>query len=1072
MPRTDTSFKDMCHHRKLVVNAQSALLLKAMPPLMELSVNRPGKKQQASLDGAKTSSGKRQLPSLALDGNASSLPSTSAIQSMLKNTTELGDIGDFAAKPTGIPRHASTKPAHPRAYQHQYVRRPYDHYAAGHQGSKIRQNRSHPNQRDPSLHHSRSLRTNEGHSIISDSQDQRSNSVTQSSINSRRGSVHPSLLNIRPYGRPGPRPRSPYAYPTRLKRPGHRSYYPAYTEITLSDSAIHTGVHRAYSNRTASPLSNSSMQKLPRPWIHGFGLSDPLLHQHPAALLSRRHDGNRSPPFLRRAALPRSPLASRGSSFTGKSSQMKASDSGSSGRRVPSPMPLFYDYSEAFEQESFNHTAQRSSLFEARFIPQSDGSSEGYQADVTTTSTTDTKCSTSSTESKVVASQGLKQQPLEHKETGLEKCSASSSSEILTSLSDATPVAKILFWNDAMDKGVQRPPSIYDPTPKVIKATTAAMRLSSSSSGSQYSSSAHSLPGRTADLPSIKAPEMIHERQPKALSVSFNHGNEFQQRSASLDDHVSPESSKRFPIPRVAYHGTMEDQMPAEETPADIGPRPDQIFAPVPERSMSSRNSRDRFSRILSIGEGDMLMNAFPNNKATMTIQQYLRDRKAPTHRPTNSITKRLPPLPDDPPLMPMPMPSKGKEKEVDVPPKDQFGLRPKQRLEKYGDAYSIIEPEHATAFNGLGLPGIPQRYSSISNNPLSDVPESSRSVRTSILSQRPVSGEQLRRFALTPRNSSLFQTMKDLPPLPKEAVVAVPPPQTSGPPPELPCLFTPLLQDERLDTAVASIKDSPGLVDPDVGVSSSGAEVEWHTPPQSFMAGQATKPASTASHASARPWNLDASYPWAGTPPKLEVSIPQPAKAVAPVEKRPRFKLNVRRASAMGGSGKLLKVRPPHSKVIPSPAARKDVVSRSPRLTENSQSGPRNITALVPPSPGLQVEAQSFFSDDSSQRERKNSIRRRLSQIRGAMRVASSDEIRAQANPSSGLSRSSKSSSKRSSTAAEVNISRKTIKWKMLDKIKSWLHRTDEKFRKWRRKLSPRHHHTRPLGTHLQVGE
>ncbi|KAL8962574.1 MAG: hypothetical protein Q9193_001043 [Seirophora villosa] len=1006
---------------------------------MELSVNRPGKKQQASLDGAKTSSGKRQLPSLALHGNTSSLPSTSAIQSMLKNTTELGDIGDFAAKPTGIPRHASTKSAHPTAYQHQYVRRPYDHYAAGHQGSKIRQNRSHPNQRDPSLHHSRSLRTNEGHSMISDSQDQRSNSVTQSSNNSRRSSVHPSLINIRPYGRPGPRPRSPYAYPTRLKRPGYRSYYPAYTEITLSDSAIHTGVHRAYSNRTASPLSNSSMQKLPQPWIHGFGPSDPLLHQHPAALLSRRHDGNRSPPFLRRAALPRSPLASRGSSFTGKSSKMKASDSGSSGRRVPSPMPLFYDYSEAFEQESFNHTAQRSSLFEARFIPQSDGSSEGYQADVTTTSTTDTKCSTSSTESKVVASQGLKQQPLEPKTNGLEKCSASSSSEMLTSLSDATPVAKILLRNDAMDKGVRRPPSIYDPTPKVIKATTAAMRLSSSSSGSQYSSSAHSLSGRTADLPSIKAPEMIHERQPKALSVSFNHGDESQQRSASLDDHVSPESN--------------------------------QIFAPVPERSMSSRNSRDRFSRILSIGEGDMLMNTFPNNKATMTIQQYLRDRKAPTHGPTNSITKRLPPLPDDPPLMPMPMPSKGKEKEVDVPPKDQFELRPKQRLEKDGDAYSTIEPEHATVFSGLGLPGIPQRYSSISNNPLSDVPESSRSVRTSILSQRPVSGEQLRRFALTPRNSSLFQTMKDLPPLPKEAVVAVPPPQTSGPPPELPCLFTPLLQDERLDTAVASIKESPGLVDPNVGIFSSGAEVEWHTPPQSFTAGLATKPASTASHASARPWNLDASYPWAGTPPKLEVSLPLPAKPVAPVEKKPRFKLNVRRASAMGGSGKLLKVRPPHGKVIPSPAARKDAVSRSPRLTENSQSGPRSTSALVPPSPGLQVEAQSFFSDDSSQRERKNSIRRRLSQIRGAMRVASSDEIRAQANPSSGLSRSSKNSSKRSSTAAEVNISRKTIKWKMLDKIKSWLHRTDEKFRKWRRKLNPRHHHARPLGTHLQVG-
>ncbi|KAL9015648.1 MAG: hypothetical protein Q9185_006959 [Variospora sp. 1 TL-2023] len=953
-----------------------------MPPLAELSVNRPGKKHQASLDGTITTSGKRSLPGSAFEGNASALPSISAIQSMLKNNTELGDIGNFTGKPSRIPRHTSTTIAHPGTHQHQYVRRRHNDYPVGHQVTKSRQHRNHYDRREPSLHHRRSIRTNGGQSEISDSQDQRSNSVTQSSTISRRGSLHPSLLNIRPYGYPGPRPRLPYVYPSRLKRSDHRPYSPEYSQINVSDSALHTTFYRASSNRTGSPLSNSSMQKLPRPLNHGFARSELLLHQPSAAPLSRRHDGNRSPPFLRHAALSGSPLASRRSSFTSKFRKTKASDSGSSGRRAPSPMPLFYDYSEAFEQESFNHTAQRSSLFEARFVPQSDGSSEGYQADVTTTNTNGTKCSTSTTEStKAVApeeiiknmkrpspSQGLKQQPMKPNKAVCAEPSKSMEIPICPS-------------DDDVESTVQRPPSIYDPAPKVIKATAAAVRLSSSSSGSQYSSSAHSQQGNKTGPPSIKAPDMVYERQPKALSVTFN-------RAASLDAHVRPETC--------------------------------QIIAPMPERSMSSRDSRDRFSRILSVGED--FMNAFPNHKAPMTIQQYLRDRKAPSHATDTSITKELPPLPDNPPLISRPMPSKGKEKDVYVPPAD------------------------------LGRPGIPQRYSSISNNRLSDLPESSRSVRTSILSQGPICGEHLRKFALTPRNSSLFQTMKDLPPLPKEAIVAVPPPQSADPL-ELPCLFTPLLQEERLDTAVASIKDSPKLNNASAcaATPSIEAEVERHTPPQSFIAGLATEPGSTISHASARPWNLDASYPWAGTPPKLEVKIPQPVKIAAPdLEKTSRFRLNIRRASVMGASGKLSKIRPPDIKVIPSQTVGKDIAPVS----------PPNLT-LAPPSPGLKIEAQSFFSDDSSQRGQKSSIRRRLSQIRGAIRAASLDDVRAQANPSYRAARSSKSSSKRSSTAVEINSGRKSIQWKMLDKIKSWFHRKEENIRKWRRKLSPKHYQT-----------
>ncbi|KAL8718389.1 MAG: hypothetical protein Q9225_004464 [Loekoesia sp. 1 TL-2023] len=1070
-----------------------------MAPLAELSVNLPGKTKQTNLNGISINSGKRQPPSLWPESNASSLPTASAIQSMLKNTTELGDVGLFAAKPTKLPRHSTGTAPHPQKQHYYQPRGPYADYATGNHITQKRYYRTRYDQRGYPLRHNPSLRTNGGHSLISDSQDQRSDSVTQSSINSRRISVHPSLPNIRPYARVGPRPRSPYTYPSRLKRPGYRPFSPGFSEANVSDSALHSSVHRAYSTRTESPTS--SMRKMPQAWNHGFNRSDPLLQYYPALPLSRRHDRNRSPPFLRRPALPGSPLASHRSSLTGKPRVPKASDSSSSGELAASSAPLFYDYSEAFEKESFNHTAQRSSMFESRYIPQSDGSSEGYQADVTNTSTTSTKCSGSSTESKAITpdrtsvkgkrpsplkfvSRVLKQQPVERNKASVDVSSESSiSSEVVINPSDDPTLTKDLAKNNvpsneagelltaesnmadpfskssAKHNGLQRPPSTYNPAPKVFKAAAVTMRLSSSSSGSQYSSSAHSRPDKGSDPSSIKAPEVAYERQPKALSVSFNRlemvrqelgGGEPQRRAASLDTHSRPE--------------------------------PCQIFAPVPERSMSSRDSRDRFSRILSFGEDfgkqDLFTSTLSSKKAPITIQQYLRDRKPPVQKIKASTTKELPPLPDDPP----PVSSKGKEKEVDEPHGDHQAteqpVNAGQALRQDADVYSITSLEHVSALTGFGRPGIPPRYSSISRNSLLDPPESSQSFRASIVSQKPGNVEQPRRFSLTPRNSSLFQTMKELPPLPKEAVVSIALLPTPNPL-DLPCSSASLMPEERLDAVVVDIEDSPKEESPQPKyVVDTEAEVDQQTPTRKLMVGYRSEQGSNASPASARPWNLDASYPWAGTPPKLEVSIPQPIKDPAPqIEKLPRFRLNVRRPSVLGTGGKFLKSRPANIKVVPSSAAGRKTAPRHTRFTEgfdNIEDGPPSI-ALMPPSPGLQIEAQSFFSDDSSQKHQKGSLRRRFSQIRGAIRAASSDDgqplDRSNASSASGATRATKGSGKRSSNVPDDHGPHKFSNWKLLEKIKSWLHCREEKIKKWRRKLRPRNPHVRAPGAHCNNG-
>ncbi|KAI4168499.1 MAG: hypothetical protein LQ343_006386 [Gyalolechia ehrenbergii] len=1070
-----------------------------MAPLAELSVNRPGKTKQVSLNGTSIASGKRQTPSSLQENNTSTLPTASAIQSMLKNTTELGDAGQFAAKSTKIPRYKTSTAARTQPQQDRQRRPLYPEYA---EGNHITQRRYHPNHNDPreySLRHNNSSRTNGGHSLISDSQDQRSDSVTQSSNNSRRISVHPSLLNIRPYGRVGPRPRSPYAYPSRLRRPGYRPSSPGYSEINVSDSAVYASVHRAYSTRTESPTS--AMRKGAQAWDHGFHRSDPLLQHYPAFALSRRHDRHRSPPFLRRAALPSSLLASHRSSFIGKPRAPKAPDSGSSAERAGSSAPLFYDYSEAFEEESFRHTAQRSSMFESRHIPQSDGSSEGYQADVTNTSSTGTKCSSSSTESKAISpkrtgvngkrpsplrfvSRILKQQSAEHDKAVDIDSGSSASSDIILNPSDDVTLTKDLAKTEihskkacevlaaeanmadpfngssAAQNDLQRPPSAYDPAPKVIKTAAVTMRLSSSSSGSQYSSSAHSRPDKAYDPSTIQVPEMVYERQPKALSVSFNrlemirHGSEDgepQQRAASLDTRGRPE---RF-----------------------------QIFSPVPERSMSSRDSRDRFSRILSIGDDfcqrDLFANTLPNKKAPMTIQQYLRDRKAPVHKAKASPIKDLPPLPDGRPFLS----SKGKEKEIEEPLGDcdateQF-TSPRQTPNEDNETHSISGLERVAALNDFGRPGIPPRYSSISRNSLFDMPESSRSVRVSTVSQKHDNEEQSRRFAMTPQNSSLFQTMKELPPLPNELVTSMPSVQEPSSR-ELPCLLTPLIAEKQLGTPSGGLKGSSKAQSPQQQqpTSSTDARVEQQTPPRTIVIGYEPEQGLNASPASVRPWNLDASYPWAGTPPKLEVSLPQPIQESTPQpERAPRFRFNVHRSSVLRSSRKLLKPRPANIKGFPAQDTGRQMTPVHARFMEglDHTKGVPPSLALVPPSPGLQIEAQSFFSDDSSQRRRKGSLRRRFSQMKGAIRAGSSDDIRApervNASPALGFSRASKGSSKQSSTAPDDNTPKMTTKWTMFRKIKSWFHRREENIKKWRLKLSPENHSTRQFGTRLPSG-
>ena len=106
--------------------------------------------------------------------------------------------------------------------------------------------------------------------------DYRTYSMTQSSH------ITHSLSNRHPYVHNGRfqnvRPISPFAYPTRLKRPGYRPSSPA---LSLSRSMHSSDPDRGQSSRTASPASIYNFNRIPTSWQQAVNRSDPMLPYYP-----------------------------------------------------------------------------------------------------------------------------------------------------------------------------------------------------------------------------------------------------------------------------------------------------------------------------------------------------------------------------------------------------------------------------------------------------------------------------------------------------------------------------------------------------------------------------------------------------------------------------------------------------------------------------------------------------------------------------------------------------------------------------------------------------------------------
>ncbi|KAK8139714.1 hypothetical protein PG984_000837 [Apiospora sp. TS-2023a] len=242
-------------------------------------------------------------PLRSVNENSALLPSPGALESMLKTTTETGDIGIFTIKPVKTSASITATPTHHgvQGSRRQYylpMRRSADDFRRQDDRHRL------PSCRDTtseilSMYGSNSQSSANGvFSHLMDDENQRSYSMT--TVGSRHLSHNKSSNTLQSHYSGGPlqRPRSPFPYPTRLKRPGARPASPAITESGVVDYSRMIEIDRI-SLRTgygpgALTLSRPHRRLPPSAARLDTNLSTPILQTQGSQYFPNRHSGTNS----------------------------------------------------------------------------------------------------------------------------------------------------------------------------------------------------------------------------------------------------------------------------------------------------------------------------------------------------------------------------------------------------------------------------------------------------------------------------------------------------------------------------------------------------------------------------------------------------------------------------------------------------------------------------------------------------------------------------------------------------------------------------------------------------------
>ena len=1038
-------------------------------------------------------------------------PKPSPVQSMLKTSTETGDVGQFNRKPPRghIPAsHFSPLPKSTvRAASGKRPRQiPIDSGKHGYSGLQnaetLRQGGTAP------IHSTFHARGHTRPYQRPSFEDYTSPSRTQGAYNSHSLTYRGPPTNVYHYRRDVSqvRPRSPYTYTTRLKRLGYRPSSPALGDIN-KPAAIYS--------RTASPLSAHNTSRTPSPFRYVVNRSDPNLEHYPPYLSSESKQYRSPSASSKRRSIPRPPASVTSSSSSSRVYQRKSiTNMNWAHPKLSVAPPVFYDYTEDFQDSNIATrvlndqqipTLGPATYSESDGSPVSNGEAElsfedSIHGDVLQTHEPginrnvidfgpprDNTTATAPQDLSDVPEQPEKEMAATYGGSPLrDHPRAWTNPQHSLDSPDSSPVQEpgSLVCPLSSGESVQVPKELAG---EVIASNVT--RLSDQGSTSP-TVSMFSVKSSESLRPPRFSLESVHD-----LSVISEDRNEL--RSPMLD------------VCQQDILGSMVITQPLESLrgPSFEGHSKNstEILSPTPDRSILSPSSRERFSRILSMN--DDLLDAEPlepppkreermetptrrvhsidawGNRGTFGAFRYKRSPNTRSNPLKQSIT-------NDPTIQ---YSDSEDEPELTVGLrqtfcKDKESMIELRQLASLDDGASgsacqeIVQHSHMKvlpAHQELDLEplSIAQRIPGKRTGDVGSLNDSPR-LTDNLIVVNPIPDVD-KELHKPPRKQPSFRSYS--PPIKPRAS-------------QLPLDFTALVRRSSEDESHLQLHTtSPVKTELDPAKCEGAPQVVRPISEAiSINNTSASPPSSLKSRPDSRPWNHDSNYPWNDELPGLDVTMPQIDRNSSGTSKPPRFKLRIQRPSSSIGRTSKLRNEVRQSGSLRSPFASSfDLGSgqsfrrkRDPKLSvgpgqinsshdvmNTSRQKTRFVDTFEPQSPGISLqlpspnhEVRSFFSDDSSDIRPRGVFRKRLSEFRAratAARGNSVDEThgydRGLLSSALGRSRASGRSSRQSQTTAGASIRpsiARRVQWKMMDKIRTWVHRGEDRVRDWKWKM------------------
>ncbi|KAI9722650.1 MAG: hypothetical protein M1812_001581 [Candelaria pacifica] len=532
-----------------------------------------------------------------------------AFHSMLRTATETGDLGVFGINPSLLPQlnpHALPRGKRSGPRQSEFALPQRDGHGLDH--GSLRSPRDSSGSFHPSVRNATGRKTFRASSQEPRDRNGRSHSMTDTARPVHHLARHRSYANIGRFedALDLDRSRSPLAYPARLKRPGYRSASSALSDQISPGYRTNSGITKGQRLRTKSP-SALSQSRVPSEYSRNSNYAFSAYPANAIPSFGSRYYGQP----LGDALTPKTSMY-RGSFASSVTGNRPALPKLGSQKGLPASA-LYYDYTEDFEDD-FTYRGSRSGPSWPLFtidatIPEARSSGNDlYLKHV------------------LNGDPALTKWPMAmNQQLGLLPAKETSPSQV----------------NDGFPNSVE--PSEHMAEAARASAVELLVRHSSSSShssvpaqGVSFTDSNHSRDGSSFSSPVVSSPDQPYSLEPfKEHEASSNKSNGPSKASATRSSAFFSLPSWKIPSMKFSHVdlvGRAVGPSLARATSSDGLAETDHagIFAPVPERPLTSQGHRGTYNSFFSMDEGlaelEEVLTTLESSDRPYTPDQFIRD--------------------------------------------------------------------------------------------------------------------------------------------------------------------------------------------------------------------------------------------------------------------------------------------------------------------------------------------------------------------------------------------------------------------------------------------------------------